>query len=111
MFQSESVKKTVRGTVFSESADDTFPTALNPSGEMILFGTAHSRLSAQISHLYIQNAEALASALIFYLIQLLQSRGTVVAGCVGAGAVVGCVGLGAVVGCVGSFFSSKSFLI
>ncbi|MBQ1354424.1 MAG: hypothetical protein IIY42_06180, partial [Ruminococcus sp.] len=46
MFQSESVKKTVRGTVFSESADDTFPAALNPSGEMILFGTAHSRLSA-----------------------------------------------------------------
>ena len=29
-----SVKKTVRGTVFSESVEETFPYALNPSCEM-----------------------------------------------------------------------------
>ena len=36
-----SVKKTVRGTVFSERADETFPIALNPTSEMEALGTAN----------------------------------------------------------------------
>ena len=69
-----SVKKTVRGTVFSESADEVFPYALNHTCEMNGFVIAHSRSpahnsgyhSGHSSFLYIKNRSTVTVLLMFW---------------------------------------------